>query len=629
MNKDTLSSILDRPEQITEYEVELLDEIVASYPYCQVAHLLIAKYAQDKESMLAPQKIRKAASFAYDRYALRQFLNGAMPFSSNGHTPSSLTPSEPQTSPTSEPVSKPSQREEALKEHVEPEETVQNARVELGNIPEEDLNENTALDRFNEGRLSEAVSIYKELAERHPEKKPYYYSQLSILTGDDTILNEVTADTPQLDSMSHPNPLEEEAQTESYFENISSDPETFNPPLDESPIQPNIYEEVNEGKAMGLYYDGKIEESIAMYQRLMELYPDKKEYYTVNLRTLVGEDLDKYLPSSESPLKDSSPSPQDTTQSFFDGISQEEPNPPAEEIQNTVVEPENKELGTTLNEPSTPSENASYTDTPAETKTPQPEEPLEPENTVQNEIIPEIKRDTGSFFDQIPEDPEPFKLPAKETILDPQDEPEIASLTDHDNQAEVTSEALPEQKIEETPVQEKPSKEEPPSERQATESTIPAEVDPNPEPEAESEPSALEASPEETPATPEGSQDLDEQNYLDESEAILLFNQGRSEEAIDLYQQLIERNPQKASYFKSQIQVLQDSLMNQSKEEGNTEKSDSAGKSILDEDLNERMAIQLFSQGDTEGAIQVYEKLIQAHPEKKNYFLSQIEILKS
>ncbi|NJO01802.1 MAG: hypothetical protein HC880_09035 [Bacteroidia bacterium] len=45
--------------------------------------------------------------------------------------------------------------------------------------------------------------------------------------------------------------------------------------------------------------------------------------------------------------------------------------------------------------------------------------------------------------------------------------------------------------------------------------------------------------------------------------------------------------------------------------------------------MSERLAIQLFSQGNTPEAISVYEKLMLKHPEKRSYFMQQIEILKS
>ncbi|MEO1655230.1 MAG: tetratricopeptide repeat protein, partial [Bacteroidota bacterium] len=123
-------------------------------------------------------------------------------------------------------------------------------------------------------------------------------------------------------------------------------------------------------------------------------------------------------------------------------------------------------------------------------------------------------------------------------------------------------------------------------------------------------------------------------DYTSESEAILLFNQGRSEEAIRIYEKLIEQNPQKASYYRSQINVLievQNTLSELTKTNPGLPVEDTPLTSDVDlnEDLSERMAIQLFNQGKTTEAVEVYKKLIEKFPDKKTYFLSQIEILES
>ena len=47
------------------------------------------------------------------------------------------------------------------------------------------------------------------------------------------------------------------------------------------------------------------------------------------------------------------------------------------------------------------------------------------------------------------------------------------------------------------------------------------------------------------------------------------------------------------------------------------------------EEVNEKTAAIYFSQGNPQAATEIYEKLILKHPEKKDYYLSQIEILKS
>lgn len=74
MTRASLLHILDHVGEISEAEVRELEQLATAFPYCQTAHVLLAKAAHDRGSMLAGQRLRRAATYATDRELLRQLL---------------------------------------------------------------------------------------------------------------------------------------------------------------------------------------------------------------------------------------------------------------------------------------------------------------------------------------------------------------------------------------------------------------------------------------------------------------------------------------------------------------------------------------------------------------------------
>ncbi|UOQ77420.1 hypothetical protein MUN84_01490 [Hymenobacter sp. 5516J-16] len=74
MTRASLLHILDHVNGISDTEVRELEQLAATFPYCQTAHVLLAKAAHDRGSMLANQRLRRAATYAADRELLRQLL---------------------------------------------------------------------------------------------------------------------------------------------------------------------------------------------------------------------------------------------------------------------------------------------------------------------------------------------------------------------------------------------------------------------------------------------------------------------------------------------------------------------------------------------------------------------------
>jgi hypothetical protein len=74
MTRASLLHLLAHPAALTGPDVRALEELAQTFPYCQTAHLLLAKAAHDQGSMLAAQRLRRAATYAADRAHLRRLI---------------------------------------------------------------------------------------------------------------------------------------------------------------------------------------------------------------------------------------------------------------------------------------------------------------------------------------------------------------------------------------------------------------------------------------------------------------------------------------------------------------------------------------------------------------------------
>ncbi|MBC5991649.1 hypothetical protein [Pontibacter cellulosilyticus] len=74
MNKSAFLKLIKQVANISDQQTEELEKVAATFPYCQTAHLLLAKSAYDKGSMLSTQRLRKASSYATDRQLLKRII---------------------------------------------------------------------------------------------------------------------------------------------------------------------------------------------------------------------------------------------------------------------------------------------------------------------------------------------------------------------------------------------------------------------------------------------------------------------------------------------------------------------------------------------------------------------------
>ena len=324
------------------------------------------------------------------------------------------------------------------------------------------------------------------------------------------------------------------------------------------------------GKLWGFIMTERSDEAIAMYKKLMELYPDKSTHYQEQLNALVGSKASDDTPQDQNTTETSTIN---TDQSFFEGIGSQDDTP--DSSISDIPETQSASDDTINQDSSHNNLDTTIADSPETTiaDTPKSEEPII--NTTESDDA------NQSFFDQISNDNQDTP-------------PTLSSELANDSNEDLTSSV-----------------------------------------------------PDVTSLEPIGLDNAEETDYINESEAIMLFNQGKNAEAIKIYEMLIHKNPQKASYYRSQINVLKDTAESESKntetvvpetnvtpEPENNTPQDENKLTPLDldastEEISERTAIHLFNLGNTEEAIAVYEKLMLKYPDKKSYFLSQIEILKS
>lgn len=75
MNKQRFIELLRTPENHQSSDVTAVESLIDQYPYCQVAHVLMAKISHDAGSMNATKAARRAALYTSDRSKLKALLD--------------------------------------------------------------------------------------------------------------------------------------------------------------------------------------------------------------------------------------------------------------------------------------------------------------------------------------------------------------------------------------------------------------------------------------------------------------------------------------------------------------------------------------------------------------------------
>ena len=235
MNKESFLHLISHPQTISAQDTELLQDVVDNFPYCQLAHVLIAKATHDLSTMLAPQKLRKAAAYAINRDALKKLVveNLLVESSLTQAAPNDPTPLSTEKSlipifdqqhietlTFDDPVIQTDQlldeiqniapvvlstedemrmaekrrQFEIIENFIKAEPRISSLRVEEKNAsPEKDLaegriagggkiiSENLAKILVKQGKIERAIDMYQELICKNPQKKAYFASKIDEL----------------------------------------------------------------------------------------------------------------------------------------------------------------------------------------------------------------------------------------------------------------------------------------------------------------------------------------------------------------------------------------------------------------------------------------------------------------
>ncbi len=247
MNKKSFQELLQEPSALSQENISGLEEVVKNFPYCQVAHSLLAKGYREQGNMLSEKKLSKAAVYSSSRKKLRELILKEAP------KPQTPVQQEQPARPSEDALSKlrklglearnkakeaqqasqeiPSSFDfelptgtkgtEEIIEEIAKKETTPNPRVQgkkfnidlidnfiksnpainrqslregIESFQEGDLawksgqesnkfiSENLAKIHIRQGNIEKAISIYRELMLKYPDKKGYFVEQIQRLT---------------------------------------------------------------------------------------------------------------------------------------------------------------------------------------------------------------------------------------------------------------------------------------------------------------------------------------------------------------------------------------------------------------------------------------------------------------
>ena len=79
MDRFTFLHLVTHPETLITADVDALEMVATSFPYCQTTYILLAKASHNAGSMLANKKLKTAAAFAANRSVLKKIINDEFP----------------------------------------------------------------------------------------------------------------------------------------------------------------------------------------------------------------------------------------------------------------------------------------------------------------------------------------------------------------------------------------------------------------------------------------------------------------------------------------------------------------------------------------------------------------------
>ena len=314
VNKEAFHKLLQDPAHITPDSLASLEELVRLFPFCSLAHTLIAKSHYDQATMLASQKVRKAAAYAVNRNKLKKIITGNWPEPSRPEgapTFRALTPEPPLEALTLPPLPP---LEVTAPELFGPEETVPEApapevpapqpveavAAEAGPVAEPAVAEEPLLieppadlmieppgdllfERLVGTLQPPPTPVYPSLEaeeEEEPEEPPL---QLGHLNEDEQPIEEYSRRTKKYHQREI---IESFIKSEPRISSLNNAPKETYAPRDLSEKSTRPLEVVSENMANIYIRQRKYDKAIQMFNKLILKYPEKKENFVKRIQEL-------------------------------------------------------------------------------------------------------------------------------------------------------------------------------------------------------------------------------------------------------------------------------------------------------------------------------------------------------
>lgn len=309
VNKEAFHKLLQDPAHITPDSLASLEELVRLFPFCSLAHTLIAKSHYDQATMLASQKLRKAAAYAVNRNKLKKIITGNWPEPARPEMPPPLRTLPPELQPetpplppwptlepfTAELTAEPPAPEATVTEVPAPAElpphllTPEPAEAEpvatVPPVPEETLLIEPPADLLFErlvGTLKPPPVVYHnpEEDEEEPEEPPL---QLGHLNEDDLPIENYSRRTKKHLQREI---IESFIRSEPRISSLSNAQKEPAAPRDLSEKSTRPLEVVSENMANIYIRQRKYDKAIQMFNKLILKYPEKKENFVKRIQEL-------------------------------------------------------------------------------------------------------------------------------------------------------------------------------------------------------------------------------------------------------------------------------------------------------------------------------------------------------
>ncbi|MGD1842099.1 MAG: tetratricopeptide repeat protein [Thermonemataceae bacterium] len=310
MDKAVFSQLIQQTSDLSDDQGEALEELISQYPYFAIVHILIAKYQYNRKSMLAEQKIRKAAAYSYDRIALKNILGITSDPAERQDTLESAKSFLSNVKQEMEEFDK--KMESATTEELDKElASITESYIQPKEYTVEDTTEEEAIEKSEAQKEQNALidqfleeDIKFEPVSNEEEELPVEDNESEQETQQEVVSEEIEESSSNFfDETLHQlteeedtsSPIVEEETEEASITEIEETPTVEEEVFTSTPIPTESEEEktpieVTETDAIILFNEGKLQEALDVYKKLIAHYPDKTSYYTTQME-IMGLDV--------------------------------------------------------------------------------------------------------------------------------------------------------------------------------------------------------------------------------------------------------------------------------------------------------------------------------------------------